>query len=926
MSWKQTSIDKSTIFGAGSVSRVILPYIVSGIRRNDPDMVSTSSYYPALLGKTIIIEQGGDFSGTTTITFTSSSYATAITDINAAAVTHLKAGDYDGYLAFISLHAGGNNYLKITGGTALSILGIDAYPHPASISYAGEIDSPKPSTYEARTKGTGVILKNEGVNRENWNRGLAAIGYVLDSFQANLDREIAFPIQYSTTINGSSFSITSDDRFYISGNGIVTANPSTDTLDKLISILDTSNNQLFDSSGDRVRVTSITYGTLVDATTSFSSWGTSDGKSVFGNSSHLQKVKATRTITSINGNTIKCSGATFITNKVQVNDTLKVTGATNLSPFSHNGEFYVDEVISEEVLKVRPKGSTDGVLTSLSTTPTCLNQVKGIAEVYGSVTIYMGSFLPLALPTANMVFNLSATLPNATYKVVLPIGKSLKNLLQEDITASTIVNPFGGQLELGSKLIATLANALKPRIISKPNGDTTKTLFAEFKNGTIGTRIYTLLAGGIEVVYNGKWDGTVYVKDDVTKDVVLMKEDVTSILIGTTNVSLTIDWVNKTISMGTTANQFTVTDSTGILKAKVATNFAVNDGTVDVLIVPKFDGTSASNSTAKSGLKLGTGYTTDNQHLLEKINITCNTTSNKYTLLSETVLTNARKREYVIGDGSSITTINAKWDGTQWIKDATTGNFGSAKLIVDPVTFDLKIYKHTVATSPFLDTVWTNYKIPYSLTDLGDAVFNNLKPVFHEEFTAKNEAKYQFTSTISANSSFGSTQSSADTGHFGAGKYTLDALSATWSLTSEAGYLYMGTSDFVMRYKFKIKDKSLLRTSLNPTLIGTGLGSITTLAINISSDTANIYYDWDLASTNTGIVFQNDTWYIVEWQRFAGKLYLTIDDGTTKTVVVNGTTDSVSRVFNPSFNIKCEVYAGAFPVDVFLIDYFEVYK
>ena len=907
MSWKQTSIDKSTIFGAGSVSRVILPYIVSGIRRNDPDMISTSSYYPALLGKTIIIEQGGDFSGTTTITFTSSSYATAITDINAAAVTHLKAGDYDGYLAFISLHAGGNNYLKVTGGTALSILGIDAYPHPASISYAGEIDSPKPSTYEARTKGTGVILKNEGVNRENWNRGLAAIGYVLDSFQANLDREIAFPIQYSTTINGSSFSIISDDRFYISGNGIVTANPSTDTLDKLISILDTSNNQLFDANGDRVRVTSITYGTLVDATTSFATWGTSDGKSVFGNSSHLQKIKATRTITSINGNTVKCSGATFITNKVQVNDTLKVTGATNLSPFSHNGEFYVDEVISEEVLKVRPKGSTDGVLTSLATTPTCLNQVKGIAEIYGSVTIYMGSFLPLALPTADMVFNLSATLPNATYKVVLPIGRSLKNLLQEDITASTIVNPFGGQLELGSKLIATLANALKPRIISKPNGDTTKTLFSEFKNGTIGTRIYTLLAGGIEVVYNGKWDGTVYVKDDVTKDVVLMKEDVTSILIGTTNVSLTIDWVNKTISMGTTDNQFTVTDSTGILKAKVATNFAVNDGTLDVLIVPKFDGTSASNSTAKSGLKLGTGYTTDNQHLIEKINITCNTTSNKYTLLSETVLTNARKREYVIGDGSSITTINAKWDGTQWIKDYAAP---SSKLL----TFydNVRFYTHTSVTTPFADSAWTD-KEEIKIFQLHEDFLTPMDPVV--DSVSDKIGKYFDIKATTNTATYAPATPTANA----MGEITVQSSVTTgaYNLRAEGVPLNIGTGDFEMRVRINVQLASTLSgidTGItNGLIIGNNTGGADNLTFKCSgSATWNYQIGTNLINTMVS-VYGYSTLVIT---RVNGTVNASINDTLHDTRAF-----ASSLVFIPSYHINGTSTAGA--QDIFSLDFFK---
>ena len=556
---------------------------------------------------------------------------------------------------------------------------------------------------------------------------------------------------------------------------------------------------------------------------------------------------------------------------------------------------------------MRPKGSTDGVLTSLATTPTCLNQVKGIAEVYGSVTIYMGSFLPLALPTANMVFNLSATLPNATYKVVLPIGKSLKNLLQEDITASTIVNPFGGQLELGSKLIATLANALKPRIISKPNGDTTKTLFAEFKNGAIGTRIYTLLAGGIEVVYNGKWDGTVYVKDDVTKDVVLMKEDVTSILIGTTNVSLTIDWVNKTISMGTTNNQFTVTDSTGILKAKVATNFAVNDGTVDVLIVPKFDGTSASNSTAKSGLKLGTGYTTDNQHLLEKINITCNTTSNKYTLLSETVLTNARKREYVIGDGSSITTINAKWDGTQWIKDYAAP---SSKLL----TFydNVKFYTNSNTTTPFSDTAWLNKE-----------EIRNFQ--FHEEFLLSTDgvgdtigkkigSYFSITSTTNTSTNSPITPSINSIGEV---VFQAPTNASPYSIRAESAILNPNSGDFEMRVQIKALDVSSLSAvdngALNGLIIGNNTGGADNLSFKCSTG-ATWYYQIGTTLINTSISVATPAVLVIE--RINGIVSSYIND-----VLCDTRSFTTAITFTPSYRM-----AGTSTLatqDIFSTDFFK---
>ena len=681
MSWKQTNTDKTTVFGVANIARVNLPYLVANTRRKDADMTSTSAYYPGLAGTTLVIEQGGDYSGTNTITFTTDLYSTALSTINAVAPTHFKSTDYEGYLGITSLHSGNNNYIKITGGTSLSVLGLTAYPHPESISYAGEIDSPKPSIYEARSKGTAVAIKNEGINRENWNRGLAAVSSILDLTKANLDREVAFPVVYTTSITGTSFSISSDDRLFIQAESINSANPTSVDLEKVCSVTDLNGNLVFDSTGSRVVVNSITYGTLVDATQSFAVWSTADGRSVFGNLAHRQKVKVTAVITSLSGNTVKCTGANFITKKVQVNDVLKVTGATNLSPFSHNGEFIVDAVLSEDVIQIRSKGELEGVLTT-GQTPACLNTFKNTGEAYGSVTIYVGSFIPLSLP---MVFNLSASLPAASYKVTLPIGRTLKSILREDTTASTVSKPSGGQIEVGSKLFTTLANALKPRIIAKPNNDTTKTLLAEFKNGTIGSRIYTLKAGGMELVYNGVWDGTSYIKEDMTKETIIIGEDALAVFLGTTDTNVIIDWVN------------------GIVKTTMFTNFVVNDGTLDVLTVPKYDGTIASQVVSKAGIKLGTQFSSDAQHLIEKINYKANSTTGKYTLLSETTLTDSRKREYVLADGTAVSTINAKWDGTQWVKDVISKY--AVKYVQDIDTFK-KYVNTSLVLASFSDTDW----------------------------------------------------------------------------------------------------------------------------------------------------------------------------------------------------------------------------
>jgi hypothetical protein len=703
---------------------------------------------------------------------------------------------------------------------------------------------------------------------------------------------------------------------------------------------------------------------LVDATSSFSAWGTPDGKSVFGGSSHWQKTKSSATITSIVGNIVYCSAGTFVTDKVLPGDTFRLTGATNVTPYNPNGEYLVDEVIADTLLRIRPKGVSDTLLFT-SNTPSGLNSKKDSGEVYGTATIPLGKAIPTGMKGADMLFNLTASL-SGTYKIVFSCARQLSSLAKEDLSKAVVPHEYGGQIELGSKLYTTLVNALKPRIISKPNNDTTKTLLSEFKNGTVGCRIYILKAGGLEIVYNGKWDGTTYVKDDAGQDVVIMKEDGVDILIGTTDFSLSIDYINKiavlggstsklsinqtsgvstlggsafglsinqtsTIaSLGSTSNNINVDHSTGVVKAKITNDLVVNDGTNDVIDIPNFDGTNTSQVILKAGVNLGIGYTSDTQALINKISYTCTTTTDKYTLLTETVLSGARKREYVLADGSSLITINARWTGTTWNKDITSiPNNRSTKILISELTSDLQIYTEESTSPTFTDTSWTNIKIPYSLIDTQNAVLNNKIPIFLEEFTGVNSDKYLFSTTLSdaTKCSFGSSATS-DSDCFGAGKFILTNTDTTWTLDGAAASLYIGSLDFIMRYRFKIKRKALLRSIGSFSFVGTNPSSISdSMGVVFASDLTNFRYKLENSTADTGVVISDDAWTIVEWQRIGTKLYLVIDQNGSKTTVLNGVTDLSSRTITPSYLIKADNTVGpSFPADVFLIDYFESYK
>lgn len=671
--FKQLNIDKSTILGSAAVGRVVRPYLTGTQRKNPPDMTSTVPYFPALSGKSLTITIEGDVNVTFTIVFTGNSMTQTLSDINVN--PDIEATDTFGYLTITSKHSGNRNSIKVAGGTATSILGFYVDPHPMSICIAGEIDSGKPTYYENRSKGSTTILEREPVQKEVFNRSSAGVAYILDTLLSNLNREIAIVKEYSVTIAGSSFTIPSDDRFYLPIDNIFIPNPTKTQLEKVVTITDDNHNLLFDSSGDRVGVTSITYGPFVDNTQTFTTWTVADGKSVFGPLTHYQKVKETASVTEIVGNIVYCPGASFVSNKVQVNDVVSINGSTNSTPYNHDGEYVVDEVISEEYLRLRPKGMTDPYLIS-SYAPSSLNPARKVGEIYGTLTVYLGKFCPLNMYAGSMTFNLSSPL-NGTYKVALPIGKTVSSILQSDLVQH-LQKESGGQLEVGSKI----TDPLVPRIIAKP---TTKTLLLESSTSPAAFRIYLLLNGGVELTYNAKWNGVVYVKDDVTKTLTIIKESVDGVLIKTDNLYIDLNSTTEKV----------------ITKYQVASEFF--DGMNTTLTIPVYTGLVNGNSTFKSGIYLGSGFSSDTEHLVPKIQFNSNSAAGKYTLLSETILAAGRKREYVKDDGTAVTTVNASWDGSQWLKDVSANS--STKEVLDSDT--LKVYGNSNNTASFSDTNWS---------------------------------------------------------------------------------------------------------------------------------------------------------------------------------------------------------------------------
>jgi hypothetical protein len=260
-------------------------------------------------------------------------------------------------------------------------------------------------------------------------------------------------VAVDVTVAGGSFIVLdATKRIDIASSGVVLANPGPDVLEKFVTLLNTDNTQVF--VGDqRVRLNTVTYGASVAPNSSITNWSVADGKSIFGNGV-WGLTKTTAAIDDLAGNVIYAPGALFQTRLCSANDTAIITLATNNTPFNHNGEYVIDTVIDENHISIRPK-HPDDKLSSSNQTPACLNLNRQGGEIYGTITIPVGKFVNCQLPDDNLTFNLTPAPPNGTYRVILPLGRTLRQILTEDLTTSNIPQPKAGIAEIFAKSEAT---------------------------------------------------------------------------------------------------------------------------------------------------------------------------------------------------------------------------------------------------------------------------------------------------------------------------------------------------------------------------------------------------------------------------------------------------------------------------------------
>jgi len=531
---------------SGNVDQQILTYptIRARVRRNDPDISKAYPYYPSLNTKTLIVDLKTSPTAvptTITITFASDSYTDTIVKINTDAAGDIKAYDDNGYLTLQSLHGGGKNIMEITGGTALSILGFDV-ASLGGASRAGDIASaPAGGVVQSNPSGTVLISRDESLQSSVINRAILGSLYGIDQILSDLDREIPVfrTVSLVLAAPAASFNLSSS----LSARLAIQAMDNEFGLDQ-IQIFDSTNQSVY-VNDNRVRVSSVTYGALVNAAVSFVTWGTPDGKAVTKPAPTNTGLKvALTTITSIVGNIITATGANFITKRAQVKDIVTIQGATNSIPFDHNGQFVIVSVISEDSIAVRAMGTHEDL--SAEDKPRALNSYLG-GGGYGSVGVYLGNYLPVEMKSGagndRMFFNLNQTLPAGTYFITLPVGQTIRemgsngavvqasglapiHLKDPDLPSRGLTNSFKAinhfltGLYLGESLLDA-SGSRTPRVIdyTAPTGTSIYTLLEEDRTvagGNVIARTYGVVdTDGVHLAltFNCSWNGTVWVKD-----------------------------------------------------------------------------------------------------------------------------------------------------------------------------------------------------------------------------------------------------------------------------------------------------------------------------------------------------------------------------------------------------------------------------
>jgi hypothetical protein len=400
MSANDGTFDRGSLVGNATVPRLTLAQIRGTVRRSDPDGTHNQPFWTGLSGKTILLNVGTQQAGVVTsltITFTSDNYADAITEINSISPTDIRWSEAGGFACIQSIHAGDKNWLQVTGGTALSVLGMVADPAPGGFSQAGDLAPASPTKQQANPPTTELLAFDENLTSSTVNRAIIGAMAGLDRMSGDLNREVAVWRLVAMKFSSSSLILNSfsDANIRISSAALKQALADGFAYEDVVQLLNSSRKAYYKATSPvtRLKATGVSYG--AGTSTSAITWGTPGGN-LLTTTAAIQSLKqAAVNITSIQGATIEADSATFVTNRVQPGDIISIKSASNTVPFNHDGEFVITTVIDETHITVRPMGPNETLVDATEDRPLALNLTTSAGENYGTVQVYIGYSVPL---------------------------------------------------------------------------------------------------------------------------------------------------------------------------------------------------------------------------------------------------------------------------------------------------------------------------------------------------------------------------------------------------------------------------------------------------------------------------------------------------------------------------------------------------
>jgi len=294
-----------------------------------------------------------------------------------------------------------------------TLFGFASYPDPAATVAAGDVESAATRPVEqANLPGTRFIARGEDRTSAAFNRALSQLALNADIIRTAATREAYYPLALTVDFSDTNWDVASG-RLRFDGSGRVTQVKLADLdavnaqlsgrlyvgglsrsatlqeISKYWGITDSAGNELlvYDDANDEIRtlrIGAVTRGECGFGRPDFAD-ETSAPAILFpdtanvtpdgGNALGVFRLKQpTTAITGIKGKTsVVCSSLTtpgvapttpaagvgFLTHGVSSGDIALISGATTTSPFCHNGAYYVEGVVTEQELILRPLSDTD---------------------------------------------------------------------------------------------------------------------------------------------------------------------------------------------------------------------------------------------------------------------------------------------------------------------------------------------------------------------------------------------------------------------------------------------------------------------------------------------------------------------------------------------------------------------------------------